>query len=187
MPTMSVILPTTLWHGTSVLNAALIIQENHLRQWAWDGLGAGVSCASELDSAEYFAVRTDAENAARRAFHREHGPDADFNYDSGKAENAYPFLRGAVLELDATLLAEEFRLKRVNYTGDWDDEVEFRVMGAAGVPDIGRFVTGITFSEENLAWWMEECRDEPETLDALRGLGGFSARFGCHPVGFPAP
>jgi hypothetical protein len=160
--------PDTLWHGTGVLRAALILSEDHLRQWAWDQFGAGVSFATERSSAEYFAIRADTEDAARQAFRKVHGPDADYEYDSGKAEEAFPLLRGVVIEVDAARLLADHRSRKIAYTGDWDDEVELRVGGEAGIPGILGYVRSVSYRPENVDWWEASNAAHGEALARLR-------------------
>ncbi len=174
----------TLWHGTGILRAAAILSDDHLRQWAWDQFGAGVSFACERSSAEYFAVRADTEDAARHEFHKIHGPDADFQYDSGEAEEAYPHLRGVVIEVDAARLLADHESRRVNYTGDWADEVEIRVGGKPGIPGILAYVRSISYDPANLEWWETS---DPTHAEAVARLRDVCQRLGLEPGQAPIP
>lgn len=160
--------PAILWHGTGCLGAVGILGEDRILAYGWDGHGVGVSFTAEREAAGYFAMRADVERAARDAHAALHGPDADFEYDSGRAEAEYPHLGGVVMEFDTAALGDGHAFRRVLYTGDWDDEAEWRLHGASGVGGVASALLAIHVDEASVLWWIE--RSQVDVADALRRL-----------------
>lgn len=79
-----------------------------------------------------------------------------------------------VFEFDAALLNRDFELTKIAYSGDWDDEVELRVMGEAGILDVKRYIVGVTLSAENLDWWTSEQGIDTATTEALLALAAYA-------------
>jgi hypothetical protein len=150
--------PGVLWHGTGCLRAANIIADNHLKQFTWDGGPIGVSLAHQRDAAEYFAQRSDTEDAARHEFVEQTGqPPEDFEYDSHEAWDAFPNLKGIVFEFSTRDLSQKHKIAPFDYDqSDPDGEAEWRLHSKIGIENAQDHLLAILGDRRTIQWWIDQ-------------------------------
>jgi GNAT superfamily N-acetyltransferase len=150
--------PGILYHGTGCLRAANILADNHLKQFTWDGGPKGVSFAHEQSAAEYFAIRSDTEDAARYAFVEQTGqPPEDFEYDATEAWDDFPHLKGIVFEFMTRDLAQRHKIAPYDYDHhDPDGEAEWRLHTHAGIESAQDHLRAIYGDPRGVQWWIEQ-------------------------------
>ena len=153
----------TLYHGTGCLNAADILQHKLIHA-SDDPHDYGVSMTDELSSAEYFAARTDAESWAF-ILHQKNTPDKEYYEDKSGAMDIHRHLTGVIFEFNTAKIAEHYRIKPIAYTGDWEDEAEWRVLNES-IP-LMPFLQGIHVKAEVVEWWMQNMPEKADSLHAL--------------------
>ena len=137
--------PHALWHGTSVVAAAMILRENRMIHAQFEG-PPGISLSSDIEVALDFGARGD-----ERVAEDELGLEV---MNRG----------GVVLCFDGKALAAQHPFTRHFY--DRDEEAEWRLL-ADQITGIRRFLTGIFADADDLAWWKERLPDHTDAIDAL--------------------